>query len=69
MCPCFEGYYRAAGDQPEMGCTRKSCTGVLLLAASSVWDFFVHHKLPLPKLKYSIFTGHICILDRELDEG
>ena len=23
VCPCFEGYYRAAGDPPEMGCTRK----------------------------------------------
>ena len=23
VCPCFEGYYRAAGDPPEMECTRK----------------------------------------------
>ena len=22
-CPCFEGYYRTAGEPPEMGCTRK----------------------------------------------
>ena len=24
VCPCFEGYYRAAEDPPEMECTRKS---------------------------------------------
>ena len=24
VCPCFEGYYRAAGEPPEMNCTRKS---------------------------------------------
>ena len=24
VCPCFEGYYRAAGELPEMECTRKS---------------------------------------------
>ena len=24
VCPCFEGYYRADGDPPEMECTRKS---------------------------------------------
>ena len=30
VCPCFEGYYRAAEDPPEMGCTRKSCDRVLL---------------------------------------
>ena len=23
VCPCFEGYYRAAEDPPEMECTRK----------------------------------------------
>ena len=23
VCPCFEGYYRAAGESPEMGCARK----------------------------------------------
>ena len=22
-CPCFEGYYRAAREPPEMACTRK----------------------------------------------
>ena len=27
VCPCFEGYYRAAGELPEMECTRKSCAG------------------------------------------
>ena len=29
VCPCFEGYYRAAGDPPEMECTRKSYVVVL----------------------------------------
>ena len=24
VCPCFEGYYRAAGEPAEMECTRKS---------------------------------------------
>ena len=32
VCPCFEGYYRAAGDPPEMNCTRKSCVVVLMMA-------------------------------------
>ena len=76
VCPCFEGYYRAIGDPPEMGCTRKSCTGVCMLAASNVWDFLVRQlSLPINQLSIftdhiwpSIFTDHICILDRELDE-
>ena len=29
VCPCFEGYYRAAGEPPEMECTRKSFVFVL----------------------------------------
>ena len=36
VCPCFAGYYRAAGDPPEMGCTRKSCTGVCLQETSNI---------------------------------
>ena len=28
-CPCFEGYYRAAGKPPEMACTSKSFVVVL----------------------------------------
>ena len=65
VCPCFEGYYRADGEPPEMECTRKSCTGVCLLAASNLWD--VHHQLPYLH-QPSIFTDHICILDKELGE-
>ena len=30
VCPCFEGYYRAAGDPPEMECTCKSYVQLLL---------------------------------------
>ena len=29
VCPCFERYYRAAGEPPEMACTRKSFVAVL----------------------------------------
>ena len=28
VCPCFEGYYRADEDPPQMACTRKSCAVV-----------------------------------------
>ena len=28
VCPCFAGYFRAAGDPPEMECTRKSCARI-----------------------------------------
>ena len=35
-CPCFEGYYRAAGEPPEMACTRKSHLLVLESRACSV---------------------------------
>jgi len=46
VCPCFEGYYRAAGEPPEIGCTRKSCAGVCLLGIYGI--SFVHHLLPSP---------------------
>ena len=36
MCPCFEGYYRAAREPPEMECTRKSHVVVLESTACSV---------------------------------
>ena len=29
-CACFEGYYKAAGEPPEMECSRKSYLHVLL---------------------------------------
>ena len=56
VCPCFEGYYRAAGEPPEIGCTRKSCAGVCLLGVYGI--SFVHHLLPSPKC--SIFTIAVC---------
>ena len=36
VCPCFEGYYRAAREPPEMECTRKSHVVVLESTACSV---------------------------------
>ena len=36
VCPCFEGYYRAAEDPPEMACTRKSHVVVLESRTCSV---------------------------------
>ena len=35
-CTCFEGYYRAVGEPPEMECTRKSHLVVLESRACSV---------------------------------
>ena len=35
-CTCFEGYYRAVGEPPEMACTRKSHVVVLESRACSV---------------------------------
>ena len=42
VCPCFEGYYRAAGKPPEMECTRKSFVVVLSITKYSIdyeWIF------------------------------
>ena len=36
LCPCFEGYYRAVGEPPEMACTRKSHVVVLESRTCSV---------------------------------
>ena len=30
-CACFEGFYRADGEPPEMNCTRKSVLECLLI--------------------------------------
>ena len=57
VCPCFEGYYRAAEDPPEMACTRKWC-----LLVGNLWDFLVHRLLPSPNYcKCSIFTIAVCV--------
>ena len=39
VCPCFEGYYRAAREPPEMECTRKSHVVLERRACSmvSIW--------------------------------
>ena len=36
-CTCFEGYYRAAGEPPEMSCTRKSCARIAVPKLSSCY--------------------------------
>ena len=36
VCPCFEGYYRAAREPPEMACTRKSHVVLESIACSMV---------------------------------
>ena len=54
VCPCFKGYYRAAGEPPEIGCTRKSCGGVYLLALCGI-SLFITYCLHLTKC--SIFTS------------
>ena len=37
VCPCFEGYYRAAGEPPEMECARKSCARIAVPKISSCY--------------------------------
>ena len=57
VCPCFEGYYRAAREPPEIGCTRKSCAGVCLLGVCGI-SLFITYCLHLTKCSISLANAH-----------
>ena len=37
VCPCFEGYYRAVGERPEMACTCKLFYDVSRACSAYIW--------------------------------
>ena len=59
VCPCFEGYYRAAGEPPEMECTRKSCAGVCLLGVYGISLFITYClHLTIVSVVFSLANAH-----------